>query len=117
MQTYTGGCHCGNVRYEAQATLDSAMSCNCSHCAKKGFLLKFIPAEFFRLTKGSEAELSDYRFNKKHIKHLFCPTCGVQSYGRGKGADGTEMIALNVRCLDDVDPETIPITKIDGKNL
>lgn len=117
MKTYTGGCHCGAFRYEAQVNPDSAMSCNCSHCGKKGFLLKFIPAEFFKLVKGDESKLTEYQFNKKHIHHLFCPTCGVQSYGRGKGVNGAEMIALNVRCLDGVDTDTLPVTKFDGKAL
>ncbi len=117
MKTYTGGCQCGAVRYEAQANLDSAMSCNCSHCGKKGFLLKFIPSEFFTLTKGDESTLTEYLFNKKHIRHLFCPACGVQSYARGKGVNGAEMIALNIRCLDDVDLNSIPVTKFDGKKL
>lgn len=117
MKTHTGGCHCGGVRYEVEADIDSAMECNCSHCSKKGFLLKFVPANTFKLTHGDESILSDYRFNKKHIKHLFCPTCGVQSYGRGTGPDGKEMVAVNVRCLDGVEPEQIEIKKVDGKNL
>ena len=117
MKTYTGGCHCGALRYEADVALDGAMSCNCSYCGKKGFLLTFVAPAAFRIIAGKESDLTEYLFNKKHINHLFCPTCGVQSYGRGKGMDGTEMIALNVRCLDDVDPETLTITKFDGKSL
>lgn len=117
MKTYTGGCHCGAIRYEAEADNVDGMSCNCSHCGKKGFLLKFVPADKFRITHGDEGALTEYKFNKKHISHLFCPTCGVQSYGRGKGPDGTEMVALNVRCLDGVDPKEITITEFDGKSL
>ncbi len=115
MQTYTGGCHCGAFLYEAEANLDGIIACNCSHCGKKGFLLKFIPAEFFKLTKGDQSTLTEYQFNKKHIHHLFCPTCGVQSFGRGKGVNDAEMIALNVRCLDGVDADTLEVTKFDGK--
>ena len=115
MKALTGGCHCGNIRYEANAELDGAMECNCSHCGKKGFLLKFVPANLFTLTKGDESSMSEYRFNKKQIGHRFCATCGVQTHGRGKGPDGSEMVAVNVRTLDDL-PEDVPITKFDGKN-
>jgi len=30
--TYTGGCHCGAVRYRVTAKLESAITCNCSIC-------------------------------------------------------------------------------------
>ena len=79
--------------------------------------MKFVLPDAFRITHGKESDLTEYKFNKHLISHLFCPVCGVQSYGRGKGMDGREMIALNVRCLDGVDLETVPVTKFDGKNL
>lgn len=116
MKTYTGGCHCGNVRFEVQASLSPVISCNCSICAKTGSLLAFAPAAAFELQKGEEA-LSDYQFNKKTVHHLFCKTCGVRPFGRGKGPDGSEVIALNVRCLDDVDPSKLTLTPYDGKSL
>lgn len=113
---HSGGCHCGNIRYEVTCDIDSAMECNCSHCSKKGFLLKFVPKAALTLTKGSESEMSEYRSNKKHISHLFCPTCGIQPFGKGTGPDGNEMVALNIRTLDDGVPEGIEITKFDGKS-
>ena len=82
---YTGGCHCGAVRYEVEADLSTAMECNCSHCAMKGFILTFVPAADFTLLTP-EAKLTEYQFNKKHIHHLFCPICGVQSFGNGKNS-------------------------------
>jgi hypothetical protein len=115
MKKYTGGCHCGAVRFEAEVDLAHVISCNCSHCSKKGVLLTFKPeAEFILLT--SEENLTDYQFNKKIIHHLFCKTCGVQSFGRGKNKDGAPTVAINVRCLDDVDLETLTVTPFDGKN-
>ncbi|MEK7181858.1 MAG: GFA family protein, partial [Patescibacteria group bacterium] len=99
MTKYTGGCHCGAVKYEVETDLSEVMDCNCSHCAKKGFLLAFVPADQFQLLSGEES-LTEYRFNKKAIAHLFCSICGVQSFGRGSGPDGKEVVALNARCLD-----------------
>jgi hypothetical protein len=115
MKKHTGGCHCGAVRYEVETDLTKAMECNCSHCSKKGFLLHFVPAEKFTLLSG-EGNLSEYRFNTKKIAHLFCKACGVQSFGRGTGPDGEAMVAVNVRCLDDVDLKSLEIVPIDGKN-
>ena len=55
MTTYTGGCHCGAVRFEADVDLGQLMTCNCSYCAKKGFILGFVPAASFTLRKGEDA--------------------------------------------------------------
>ncbi|MGE0023728.1 MAG: GFA family protein [Hyphomicrobium sp.] len=116
-KTYHGSCHCGAVSYEAKsAPIDKAMSCNCSMCARKGTLLAFIPASDFTLKSGADA-LTDYQFNKHVLHHVFCRTCGVTSFVRGATPDGREMIALNVRCLDEVDPDTLAISRFDGKSV
>ena len=67
---YTGGCHCGKVRFEVDMDLKEVISCNCSMCAKRGSLLAFVPEENFTLLSGEDA-LTDYQFNKKVIHHLF----------------------------------------------
>lgn len=115
-KSYEGGCHCGAMRYEASVDLSKVMECNCSHCEKKGFILTFTPASAFKLLSG-EDKLTEYRFNKKQIRHLFCSVCGVQSFARGKGPDGTEMAAVNVRCLDGVDIGSLTPAMVDGRSL
>jgi hypothetical protein len=115
-QTYTGGCQCGRVRYEIAADIGEVMSCNCSRCGRLGSLLTFVPASDFKLTAG-EGATTAYRFNKHVIHHLFCSTCGIQSFSRGKTPDGAEMVAINVRCLDGVDPESFKVKKFDGRSL
>jgi|SRR5579883_392655 len=114
--THSGGCHCGKVRYEVQTDLQRRMDCNCSICSRRGSILTFVGADDFRLLQG-EGALTDYQFNKHVIHHLFCSTCGVASFARGKGADGKEMVAVNVRCLDDFDGVTMAATvHFDGKS-
>lgn len=111
-----GGCHCGAVRFEADIDLANTNECNCSHCAKKGFILTFTPADNFKITSGKD-KLTEYRFNKKMIEHLFCSVCGVQPFGRGKGPDGSEMAAVNVRCVDEIDLSTLNPNPVDGKSF
>ena len=116
MKTYTGGCHCQKVRYEVDIeNLSGVMSCNCSICSKRGWLLTFVPTEAFRLIKGKD-EVTIYHFNNNLIDHIFCKNCGTASYGTGKDDKGNEMVAINVRCLDDVDIDSLVVTKYDGKN-
>jgi len=113
-KTYTGDCHCGAVKYEAKIALGEVMSCNCSICQKRGHLLTFIPAADFRLLSG-EDKLKDYQFNKKRIHHLFCSDCGIESFARATGPDGQEMIAINARCLNGVEPTELPIKHVNGR--
>ena len=79
MQTYTGGCHFGAVRFEVTADLGHTITCNCSLCAKRGLVLGFAPADQFKVLSGEDA-LTDYQFHKKKIHHVFCRTCGVESF-------------------------------------
>jgi hypothetical protein len=116
-KNYTGGCHCGEVRFEVTADISNVVSCNCSICQKRGVLWSFVPADNFALRAGAE-DLKDYQFGKKTIHHLFCAQCGVAAFSRGKSPKGGgEMIALNVRCLDDVDIASLKITQFDGRSL
>lgn len=116
MTTYTGGCHCKKVQYEVEIdNLGEVISCNCSICSKRGWLLTFVPKESFKLKTG-EDELTDYQFNKHLIHHLFCTTCGTASFGSGSDDKGNEAITINVRCLDNVDIDTLSITQYDGKS-
>lgn len=115
-RNYTGGCHCGRVRYEATTDLATVYSCNCSICTKRGLLPTFVRPEQFTLQAGGDA-LVDYQFARKAIHHLFCETCGVESFARGRSPDGGEMIAVNVRCLDDVDLSALTLTPVNGKDF
>lgn len=82
----------------------------------KGLLLAFAPGTNFTLTTNNDSDLTEYRFNSMKIRHLFCPTCGVQSFGRGTSPDGTDTVAINVRCLDGVDISSLARIPFDGKS-
>lgn len=116
MKTHRGSCHCQAVTYEVEADFTEAIRCNCSHCKRKGFLLAFVADERFSLESGAD-NLTTYHFNKGHIDHLFCKTCGVQSFSRGRDAQGNSMIAINLNCLEKFDPTTITIKEVDGASF
>lgn len=119
-QTYTGGCHCGAVRYEADIDLSKGtLRCNCSICGKTRAWLVGIGSDDFRLLKGKEM-LSDYQFGRKNIHHLFCKNCGVKSFGQANsGPDGKRMVAVMLSCVDnisDADLAALPVMYVDGRN-
>ena len=112
-QHYSGGCQCGRVRYEVDVDLDGAVTCNCSRCERIGSTLAFAPVDRFTLLKG-EGAMTEYLFASGTIHHLFCTTCGVESFARGSMPDGTPMVAVNANCLDGIDPRSLKTTHFDG---
>lgn len=114
MTHHTGGCQCGAVRYEVDCSLDAPIACNCSRCQRLGSVLVFASREAFRLLSGEDA-LTEYRFNKRVIRHLFCRTCGIESFAQGEMPDGTPVVAINVNCLDGVEPRALSPTLVDGR--
>lgn len=110
---HRGSCHCGAVRFEVDAPARiAAIDCNCSICAKTGFLHLIVPQARFRLLAGADA-LTDYRFGTGVARHLFCRHCGVKChYVPRSNPDG---IDVNVRCLDADTIEAIDVEPFDGR--
>lgn len=100
-KTYTGHCHCGAVRYTATTDLGSMGDCNCSRCRRLGWVMQSLPAADFKLESG-EDNLNLFHFNTETIDHLFCKTCGIESFARGTDGKGSETVMINVNCLDGV---------------
>lgn len=115
-RTYTGGCHCGLVRFECTTDLASVTVCNCSICTKKGLHFAFLAPNKFVLRAG-EDNLKEYLFNKHAIRHQFCVDCGVEVFARGNKPDGTDMVALNVSCIDGIELAKLAMMPFDGGSL
>ncbi|WAK00798.1 GFA family protein [Methylobacter sp. YRD-M1] len=110
---YQGSCHCGGIRFEVEAPEDLQVEeCNCSICAKSGFLHLIVPKSKFRLLSAEE-NISIYTFNTGVAKHMFCKICGIKPfYIPRSNPDGYD---INVRCLD-TKPRSITIEQFDGQN-
>lgn len=112
--TFSGACHCGAVRFEVDAPRDAEVwSCNCSICAKTGYLHLIVDKRAFRLLSGEDS-LTSYRFNTGVAQHLFCAVCGVKPfYVPRSHPDG---YSVNVRCLDGQALATAPVRAFDGQH-
>ena len=84
-------------------------------CQRKGSLLWFLPRTQFTL-RTPESNETTYLFNKHAIEHRFCSTCGIHAYAAGSDAKGNKTAAINVRCLEDIDLDKVPIKHYDGRS-
>ena len=121
LKTYTGSCHCGAVRFEADLDIAAGTGkCNCSICTKMRLWSINAKPEAFRLIAG-EAELTDYRGANPVAYHTFCKHCGVHPF---EGVDvpnmsGEKYFNINVACLDGLDIDELmaaPVSYYDGRN-
>lgn len=116
MKTYKGSCHCGEVQFEFEGDVTSAIECNCSMCSRKGTILTFVQDTSFKILAGAQS-LSKYQFYKKVLDHTFCKNCGVTPFVTGKNPKGELIKAVNARCLENFDLKSLQITQVDGKSF
>lgn len=116
-QDHHGSCHCGAVRFTVHTDLSGLGDCNCSRCRRLGWVMQSAPADQFNLLAG-EDNLTLYHFNTEKIDHLFCKSCGIESFARGSDGKGNAMVMVNVNCLD-VPPsvDRAAIKHWDGANF
>lgn len=121
IQTYTGSCHCGDVRFEVD--LDVAQGggkCNCSICRKiRNWSVSVKPDAFRLLTE--ESALTDYQLTQGGPNHHpFCRRCGVHAFTRGDVPEiGGAFVSVQLACLDDADDAALaaaPVRYANGRD-
>ena len=99
MSTKTGGCRCGDVRFEITAPPMLTMACHCTGCqtmSASAFSLSVaIPAAGFAVTQGEPV------IGGLHgaARHYFCPHCMSWMFTRMEGLD--DFVNLRPTMLDD----------------
>jgi hypothetical protein len=101
---FTGGCLCGEVRYESSAPRSPATLCHCPSCRRASgshvLGLVTVARSDFRITAGSAQE---YR-SSAAVLRTFCPRCGTPlTYWHESWPDE---ISLTIGSLDT--PEVAP---------
>lgn len=113
---FKGSCHCGNIAFEVEGTIEAAVSCNCSICSRKGALLWAVPRKDLRLLTSEEG-IGRYTFNNHAIEHRFCRNCGMNPYAEDAPSEGERSAYVNLRCLEDFDVTAIPVIEFDGRSM
>jgi hypothetical protein len=122
LKTYTGGCHCGAVRFEADLDISAGTGkCNCTICTKMRLWSVNAFPEAFRLLAG-EGDLADYRGAGNSVAHhTFCKHCGIRPFEwvDMPNMTGSKYYNINIMCLDGVDIDELmlaPVAYYDGLN-
>jgi hypothetical protein len=74
---FTGGCHCGAIRFEAQGKPIRHALCHCGDCRRHagapmvGWAV--FPADAFNVVRGSAKVYASSEHGRRH----FCPDCGT----------------------------------------
>jgi hypothetical protein len=110
---FSGGCHCGSVRFEVRVRELVALDCNCSICTKKGFLHVIVAQHELELLTKPDA-LATYTFGTHTAKHHFCKACGIHAFYRPRSHP--EHWDVNARALDDDAWTRFRIEPFDGQN-
>ncbi len=124
-QTYNGSCHCGNIRFEVDMKLDHVRVCDCSVCHKRGALNHRVSNDDLRVL-SSFNDMTLYQWHTKTAEDYFCKHCGILPFRQPRGVSKTEQAAgipaftgwaVNVRCLEGVDSNSLPIKHVRGSKL
>ena len=103
MKTWTGGCLCGAIRYEATPVESENCYCHCRMCQRwTGSVIAtsaIIPKQNLRITKGEPK----YYQSSSHVDRGFCSDCGSPLIFRAIYED---WLAIQTGTLDD--PEVAP---------
>jgi hypothetical protein len=95
---FSGGCLCGDVRYEARDPIDAGY-CHCRLCQRSSGAPVLAWASFptisFSITQG---EPRSYSSSPKGLRQ-FCASCGTQIVFRGSATP--QQIDVNIASLDD----------------
>src|SRR4051794_40553894 len=88
LKTYSGSCHCGAVRFEADIDVSQGtFKCNCPSCTKARSWLVVAAPDHFRLIAGAESQ-GLYQWTppgrtEPNFEFHFCKVCGIRTPARG----------------------------------
>ena len=93
-----GGCHCGQITYEAEIDPDKVAICNCTDCQTlSGTAFRTVAPSLaggFTLLSGEPTVYTKVGDSGNRREQAFCPTCGAAIYAT---APGPEPRVYNIR--------------------
>lgn len=128
MAGFTGGCLCGEIRYEVTGEPVRTQICHCNDCRKvtgSSFATNvFVNSDDLKITTGSPRQFRHIAASGNERVKEFCEICGSQLFSWGPGRP--EIKGIKVGSIDGdvsfVKPwahvwvsRALPITRLDDK--
>ena len=99
--SFTGGCHCGAVRYECTSRPLMMLNCHCRDCQQMSggpyTPVVYVPAKAFRITKGTLRKYATPSDAGGENLRGFCGECGSHL----TGAESERGLGIAASSLDD----------------
>jgi hypothetical protein len=82
--SYTGGCQCGQIRYEIQAEPLTLYACHCKECQKQSssaFGMSMpVPRDAVVIIRGQPKQWKRVSDSGREVTCLFCEECGTRLF-------------------------------------
>jgi hypothetical protein len=103
MSGFTGGCHCGAIRYEVTGEPVRTQICHCDDCRRSGgsaFATNvFVKTEDLKVTKGTPKSFYWIAASGNRRGRAFCGECGTSLYVWNEARSG--MRGVRIGSIDD----------------
>lgn len=99
----TGGCQCGELRYESAGEPLALYVCHCRECQQQsgsafGLSLE-VPSAGLRVTRGAPKFWTRPTDSGGTLRCAFCPTCGSRLWHANEG--GSDTLTIKAGSLDE----------------
>ncbi len=99
----TGGCQCGEVRYESVGESLDLYVCHCKECrgqsASAFGISLIVPRQGLRVTRGAPQFWTRPSDSGGQVDGAFCPNCGSRLWHESEG--GSETVSIKGGSLDE----------------
>ncbi len=103
MTNATGGCLCGDVRFELASEPVFHFACHCTDCQRTNggapTLGVAVPQSALTVTHGAPKDFSVAGDSGREVRRSFCDTCGSPLFSWPEAMPG--MVVIKVGALDD----------------
>ncbi len=109
-----GKCHCGRVVFRVDKPPPARGGrCNCSLCARRGWVAESASVDEFELLQGQDV-LRSYRFAAGTTENFFCSVCGIHTHFFQRYREPYNY-KFNPACCEGVEVDKLEVSWLDGR--